>query len=87
MVNETIIDKVGFLGSIGETVSSWFTDIIQFVSNLGLNIDSTTGKILSIVILLGIAWGIVKLIEKPVKWAFIIGIIVLIISIIISLVG
>jgi len=86
MVNGTMIDKIGFLKPLGEGVSNITTQTIQFISNLGLNINSTTGKILSIVILLGMALGILKIVERPLKWAFIVAIIILIISIGVSLV-
>lgn len=70
--------------TVGEKFSSIMTNLISFLAKLGLDMSETQGKILNLVILLGLALGIMKVVEKPIKWLFITLIVLLAVSIGIS---
>lgn len=76
------------LSSTGNGVS-WVTQkIIQWIASLGVNITPLQSKILSFVILGGIiyiVWSFVNLAKKPLKWAIIVGLIFLLVSVVYSM--
>lgn len=78
------MDILNVLPSIGETFSGWMTNLIQFLSNIGLNISATSGKILNIFIVIGLLWISAKTIEKPLKYLAIGLLVVLLVSILSS---
>ena len=76
VTQQIMIDK---LTEVGNYISSKTSSLIAFASN------QTPAKIISIILLLMVALVIIKLIEKPIKWA-IVGLIgILIFSVITSL--
>lgn len=78
------MDYLSNLQKIGNVFSELITKIIKYLSELGLNISKTSGKILGLVIVVGLLWVSVKSIEKPLKWVFVSLLIILGVSIISS---
>ncbi len=69
------------LGLIGEQSSGFMSRIIQFLSTIGLNLNNTQGKILNLLIVVGLALGILKIMTKPIKWLFVTLLVLLALSI------
>ena len=72
------------LSNTGTKFSEYTTKLIKFFSDLGLNLNQTQGKILSFLIVLGLLYLVIKTMEKPIKYLFIAGLIILAISIVSS---
>lgn len=72
---------------IGNFSSGILTKIIKFLSSFGYNLTATQGKILNMLLIVGVIWLILKIVEKPAKWFFITLLVLLALSIGISFVN
>lgn len=81
-----MVDIQQILKSVGEKSSEYSQGVIKFISDYGLNIDTFQSKIITLIILLSFAYVIAKFVTKPIKWAIIICIIILSISIFMTIV-
>ena len=75
------MDFQNTLTTIGEASSGFMTKVVQFLANLGLTLNNTQGKILNFIIIVGLALAAIKLIHKPIKWIFVILLVLLALSI------
>lgn len=72
---------IDILKDVGERFSSVMTKLIQSLSELGLNISETGGKILSLLIVLSITYTIFKVVERPIKYIILLLLVALALSI------
>lgn len=68
------------LSSVGEYLGIATQKTISFLSKFGVDFSQTQAKIINIVLSLLLIWGILKLVNKPLKWLIIVLLAFLVIS-------
>ena len=80
-----MVELISIFNSL-KPIGDWFSDLmtrfIQYLSEIGINISTSQGKIINFILLLGIAYFIIKTMERPLKWILVGAILILAVSII-----
>lgn len=75
------------LNNIGDKISEFTQNAVTYIASFGLNINPTIAKLISLFVLLGLSFILIKFLEKPIKYALAIISFILAIAVAFSILG